>query len=69
MATSFWVAPMNEGHGFSLFGSVKASGAVQIGQLKNLIWTGLKFSRPCGLDFVMVVLTQTLKLSSAQPET
>src|SRR5450631_2607912 len=32
----------------SLFGSVKASCAVQIGQRKNLIGTGLKFRRPFG---------------------
>jgi hypothetical protein len=30
----------------SLLGSVKASGAVQFGQLKNLIWTGLKGTLP-----------------------
>src|SRR5450631_4273183 len=35
----------------SLLGSVKASGAVQIDQLKNLIWTGLKLSRPSGTRF------------------
>src|SRR5258708_34721796 len=33
----------------SLFPSL--SGAVQIGQPKNLIWTGVKFSRPCGTQF------------------
>jgi hypothetical protein len=36
-----------------LLGSMKASCTVQIGQLKNLIWTSLKFSRPCGTEFGM----------------
>jgi hypothetical protein len=30
---------------------VKASGAAKVGHLKNLIWTSLKFSRPCGTYF------------------
>jgi hypothetical protein len=39
-----------------------ASCADQIGQLKDLIWTSLKFRRPCGTEFGNGVLTQAPKL-------
>jgi hypothetical protein len=45
------------------------SGAVQIDQPKNLIWTGVKFSRPTGLDLVTGVLMQTLKPGLATTQT
>src|SRR6267154_6351969 len=51
----------------SLFPSL--SGAVQVDQPKNLIWTGVKFSRPTGLDLVTGVLMQTLKPGLATTQT
>jgi hypothetical protein len=42
-----------------LLGSPKAPALVKLASLKNLIWTGLKFRRPCGTEFGNKVLRHT----------